>query len=109
MEIQDIISITIGVLGIGGFIFGIFHYFKNPQIKSEKKDALFEQQIKFINEINEKRFQSLQDSFQSLLLQSNNHINTVDTNVQNLTKTIIEMGKDICTLSTIINERIPKK
>jgi len=119
MEIITIPNIMFAI-GILSLIFTVYHYFKNPQIKGEQKDALFSQAMKFMNESTERRFKDIQEgserrfneiqkNFESLLLQSNNHINTVDTKVDGLTKCVNEMGNKICTLTAIIDERIPKK
>ena len=96
-------------LGIIGILFSVYRYFKDPQTKSEQTDALMKQQIDWQMTATEKRFASMQESFNSLLLQSNNHIHTVDTKVDKVNEAMIEMGKSIVQLSTIINERIPKK
>lgn len=108
---MDIITIPniMFAIGILSLIFTVYHYFKNPQIKGEQKDALFAQAMKFMTESNERRFKDMQESFQALLLQSNNHINTVDTKVENLTASINNMGREICVLATKIEERIPPK
>lgn len=97
------------VIGILGTLFGVYHYFRNPQIDGDKKDALLAQQVQWMVEASDRKFKDMQESFQSLLLQSNNHIHTVDTKVENLAATISDMGKDITKLTTIIEERIPKK
>lgn len=97
------------VLGIGGIIFSIFSYFKNPQIASDKQDALLAQQVQWGKESVDARFKAIQDSFQALLLQSNNHIHTVDTKVDALHGIVGTMGNEITRLATIIEERIPKK
>ena len=97
------------VLGIVGVIFGVYHYFKNPQVAADKKDALLAQQVQWQIEGTERRFKEIQDSFQSLLLQSNNHIHTVDTKVDGLGKKVGDVENAITKLSTIIEERIPKK
>lgn len=97
------------VLGIGGIVFGIFNYFKNPQIASDKADALLAQSVQNDRSSVDLRFKSLQDNFQALLLQSNNHIHTVDTKVDALHGIVGSMGNEITRLGTIIEERIPKK
>ena len=97
------------VIGLLGTLFGVYHYFRNPQIAGDKKDALLAQQVQWQIEASERRFKEIQESFQSLLLQSNNHIHTVDTKVENVSIVISEMGKEITKLTTIIEERIPKK
>lgn len=96
------------VLGIIGTIFGVYKHFKDPQIKSEKVDALMGLQMKHTSESSELRFKSMQESFNALLLQSNNHIHTVDTKVENLNATVAQMSNQITRLGTIIEERIPR-
>lgn len=97
------------VAGALGCIFTVYNYFRNPQIQSDKKDALLDQRTKWESESNNQRFNDMQTSFQSLLLQSNNHIHTVDVKVEALNATIATMGNEITRLATIIEERIPKK
>jgi hypothetical protein len=96
-------------LGLIGILFSVYLYFREPQIKSQTNDALMEQQMKWFTDSVEKRFQAQQENFNQLLLQSNNHIHTVDTKVEALTKEVVEMGKGIVRLATTIEERIPRK
>ena len=103
---QSNITFVIAILAV---LFGVYHYFKNPQIKSDKEDALFEQKMNYMTDANERRFQSMQENFKDLVLQSNNHIHTVDVKVENLSGVISTMGQEIVQLRTIIEERIPKK
>lgn len=97
------------VIGIIGTIFGVYKHFKDPQISSDMADALINQQMKFFADSNEKRFNDIQENFKQLLLQSNNHIHTVDTKVDKLHTSVGEMGKSVVRLGTIIEERIPRK
>ena len=97
------------VVGLVGVLFSVYLYFREPQIKSQTNDALMEQQMKWFTDSVEKRFQTQQENFNQLLLQSNNHIHTVDTKVEALTKEVVEMGKGIVRLATTIEERIPRK
>lgn len=97
------------VLGILSILFSVFLYFKNPQIESDKTDALMKQQLQFFTDTTEKRFQTMQESFNALLLQSNNHIHTVDTKVDRVHISMEELGRQVVRLGTIIEERIPKK
>lgn len=101
-------NITFG-FGILAIIFSIYRYFRDPQIDEDKKAALLSQQVTLKNESIDRRFKDLQDSFQQLLLQSNNHIHTVDTKVDALTSSVGEIGTKVAVLATIIDERIPKK
>lgn len=97
------------VLGILAIIFSVWNKVKDPQIASDQRDALLAQQIKFFIEGTERRFKEVQDSFQGLLLQSNNHIHTVDTKVEALTTAMGDMRNEITRLATVIEERISKK
>ena len=97
------------IIGIFGTVFTVYNYFKEPQIKSEKIDAILQERMKFQMSSTDQRFKDIQESFNSLLLQSNNHIHTVDTKVDKLREDIGGMGKEITRLATIIEERIPKK
>lgn len=95
--------------GIVGTIFGVYKHFKDPQIDSELSDALMNQSFKHYTDTTEKRFNDMHENFKSLLLQSNNHIHTLDTKVDKAHSSIDEMGKQIVKLGTIIEERIPRK
>lgn len=97
------------ILGLGGVIFSIYNYFREPQIALDKSDALLNQQAKWTIEMNEQRFKDVQTNFSSLLLQSNNHIHTVDTKVDTLNQAMTVMSNEITRLGTIIQERIPKR
>lgn len=96
-------------IGVLGTIFTVYKSIYDPQAKSEKTDALIEQRMKFFIESTEKRFKDMQDNFNQLLLQSDNHIHTVDTKVDKVHEIMGMMGKEITRLGTIIEERIPKK
>lgn len=100
---------VIFVLGLLGTVFTVFSYFRNPQINSEKQDALLAQSVQNDRNSVDIRFKSIQEQFQALLLQSNNHIHTVDTKVDALHGIVGNMGNEITRLATIIEERIPKK
>ena len=51
------ITFTLGILGI---LFGVYNYFRNPQIDGDKKDALLAQQVQWQIETNERRFTEIQ-------------------------------------------------
>lgn len=97
------------IVGILGSIFTVYNYFKEPQIKSEKIDALIQQKMEFTIKSTEERFNQMQKNFEGLLLSSNNHVHTVDTKVDKLREDIGCMGREVTRLATIIEERIPKK
>lgn len=102
-------SNTLFVLALLTILFQVYKYFRDPQTANDKKDALLGQQLKSSSESVDMRFKTMQDNFSALLLQSNNHIHTVDTKVDVLVSTISQLGKDVVKLSTIIEERMPRK
>lgn len=100
--------------------FNMYQGLRKPQESEEKKSALLAQQVKFaadavaqrfidLSQATETRFKNVQDSFNQLLLQSNNHIHTVDTKVDTLNGNVSDLSIKVATLTTIIDERIPKK
>lgn len=97
------------ILGTLGVLFGIYQYFRNPQIAEDKKAALLAQEVKTTSTSVEQRFESIQKNFEGLLLQSNNHIHSLDIKIDAMNKAMTDMRVEVATLSTIIDERIPKK
>lgn len=100
------IMFAIGILGV---IFTIYNYFKNPQIKGEKIDALFDQRMKFLQESNDRRFAEIHDEIRAITATNQNHLHTIDTKVEALAENVRCMGLDVAKLGTIIEERIPRK
>ena len=96
-------------LGIIAIVFAVYRYFRDPQVKSDKKDALIEQQMQWYQETSDRRFKDTHESFASLVATNQNHIHTVDVKVDALSVTVVKIGNDIVKLATIIEERIPKK
>jgi hypothetical protein len=100
-------NITFG-FGVLAILFSTYNYFRNPQIKADKTDALFAQQLRFFNESNDRRFAEIQRENKEALVLATNHIHTVDTEVKNLSKLVTQLSIDVAKLGTIIEERIPK-
>ena len=96
-------------LGLIGTIFTVYNYFRNPQIDSDKRDALAEQRMKFYAESTDRRFGDMQKQITDSQQLANNHIHTIDTKVDKVNENVSLMGNEITKLATIIEERIPKK
>lgn len=126
------IGFIMGIFGAISIIFTVYNYFKNPQIKLDKEQALTEnelgtkatilaqkeletkalllaEQVKGKNEENERRFLDMGIRLDTAMTTAQNHIHTVDTKVDKLIESVNVMGNKITELSTIISERIPKK
>jgi hypothetical protein len=134
MDLIEIInpSNIMFALGILGVIFSVFFYFRKPQEKLEKKQIIAEenlkdkatilsqkeaegkaqllaQQVQWEKEANEKKFNEFSCRLDTAMTLAQNHIHTIDTKVDTLITTIGKMSNEITRLSTIIDERIPKK
>jgi len=133
MEIShETLAIIISILGIGSIVFTIFNYFKNPQVNTEKEQIRIEEnikdkasvlsqkevenkagvlaeQFKWFMEANQQKFIDMGKRLDDAFLLAANHTNTVDVKVTELVKSVNIMGNEITKLSTIIEERIPKK
>lgn len=125
MEVKEIISLAISILTLGSLIFAAYHFFKNPQISLEKKQALneerdkykaekgtvalLEEKIKWIQEQTDKKFCDMAAQLEKSYLLAANHTHTVDTKVDKLIERQDRVESEIVKLSTIIEERIPKK
>ena len=109
MTTSTILQDMMFVLGIMGVIFGIYQYFRNPQIAEDKKAALLAQEVKTQTNSVDSRFEAMQENFKGLLLQSNNHIHTLEVKIDEINKIIGDVRVNVAKLSTIIDERIPKK
>lgn len=96
-------------IGVVSIIFSIYNSYRNPQIEGDKKDAMLAQQVQWTIEGNEKRFSDMQTNIKEAFALGQNHIHTVDTKVDVLTKEVIGMAKEITRLTTIIEERIPQQ
>lgn len=132
MDTQDIISLIIGILGIGGVVFTIYFRLSNPQTVLEKeqirtdkdlgtkatilaqkeletKALVLAEQVKNKDNENERRFIDMGVRLDTAMTTAQNHIHTVDVKVDTLIININTMSNKMTELSTIINERIPSK
>lgn len=125
MEVKEIINLVISVLTLGSLIFAAYHFFKNPQISLEKKQALNEERDKnkasitnlevlktnfdLMCKVNEDKFVKIEKQVIDAFAIANNHTNTVDTKVDKLIERQDGVENKLVRLSTIIEERIPKK
>jgi hypothetical protein len=116
----DYLQAAVSILTILGMGYLVVKAMIVPQKDEDKKASLLAQQIQWekeataerfknMQESSELRFSQMQDTNKDLLLQSNNHIHTVDTKVDAMGQTMLTLTKELVRLGTIIDERIPKK
>lgn len=93
-------------IALFALVFGVYHFFRNPQIKSDKIDALFKQHLEFLSlQFNEK-FSGFDKQLVNL---KDNHLHTINEDLKTLTKTVNDLAINVGKLETRIDERIPKK
>lgn len=107
-------------LGIIGTIFGIYKMFHDPQVSLDKQQDLDKQEVdnkanlleersKWDRDNSDKRFSDMGDRIDQAFTLAQNHTHTVDVKVDKLIESVNLLGNTVTRLSTIIDERIPKK
>lgn len=120
MSYQALTQTILNIIYLLGILFGIYIYFRKPQEKLERdqavsnknaddKAALLSQQLQWTRDGTDRRFTEMQASIKESMTMAQNHIHTVDVKVDNLTSLVTSLSQDIVRLNTIIDERIPKK
>ncbi len=82
----------------GAVVFSVYHFFRKPDIKNNTAIKLLQEQLNSEKEISKLAITTTQ-----------NHVHTLTNKVNDVEKSISGVGKDIVRLTTIIDERIPKK
>lgn len=83
------------VLGLLGTLFTVYNYFREPQVKSERTDAITALKVA-----------GLETSVKTIL---ENHLPHIDQRLNSLHDNINKTNENVIRLTTIIDERIPKK
>ena len=83
------------VLGIMCIIFGVYHYFKNPQIEDEKKAGLLAQKVEWEKETTSSRFADMNANLRDATALAQNHIHTVDVKVDKLVEQMSLMRNEV--------------
>ena len=129
---MDIVSLIGSAISFIGMIFVVYFYFKNPQISAEKKQIQIEEEVKdkatllsqkevenkasvlekqfqWYMDTTERKFEDFGKRLESAFLLASNHTHTVDVKVDKLIESTSSLGLTVEKLSTIIEERIPRK
>jgi predicted small secreted protein len=93
-NIQFIISVTTLI----GFIIVVYKTFRDPDIKTDKSVSLLKDQIQYERKITDKAIETQQNCLHSL-----------EKEVYQQREATDKLTKEVVKLSTIIEERIPKK
>ena len=86
------------IIALMGTAFGVYHFFRNPDIKADKIMAIF----------NEK-FKNHQDISKQLKSIEQNHLHTIEENIKDNSNAIRGIEKEVVKLGVILEERLPKK
>ncbi len=116
----ETLGYILGFCGLIGIIFGVYNSFKKPQEELDKKQAvdqkgidgkaaLLDLQVTNDRQATDRRFQDMGTRIDSAMTLAQNHIHTVDTKVDGVIKSLTDVNIQLAKLSTIIEERIPRK
>lgn len=94
------------VIGIFGLVFTIWGKVTAPQVKADKLDALLKQHIEFLTAGFNEKFNSVDKQIANL---TDNHIHTLTVGQTTTNDTVQKLAIEVAKLTTIIDERIPKK
>ena len=86
------------IIALGGVAFGIYHALRNPDINNDKAISVLKEELKSAKEITALSVKTAQNDIHSLGLR----IESLDLTIKNLSFTV-------ATLTTIIDERLPRK
>ena len=95
---QETLSIIIQFITLGGVIFAIFKFFRDPDIKADKAIEILKEQNKLEKQISLQALKTIQNDMHELSAEVNEHRRKIE-----------DLCICIAKLETIINERIPKK
>ncbi|MCK9370975.1 hypothetical protein M0R04_13780 [Candidatus Dojkabacteria bacterium] len=120
MEIPFTTENVLFVTTVLGVVFSVYLYFRNPQIKMDKQQAIdreeaenqaksLAQRVQWTVEGNEKRFSEIQNSVKDAFSMAQNHIHTLDIKFDKLTEQVNSMNLGLTRLTTTLEERLPKK
>jgi len=95
---QETLSIIIQVATLGGVIFAIFKFFRDPDVKADKAIDILKEQNKLEKQISIQAIKTIQNDIHTLTNEVGEHRRRID-----------DLCIGIAKLQTIIEERIPKK
>lgn len=88
------IALVIGIINLLGVIFGVYLYFRNPQIKTDSIVIKLQDDLSALQK--------------QLLEVKETHLRQVEGDIKILTTAVNDLSKTVVKLSTIIDERIPR-
>ena len=83
------------VLGLLAILFSIYRYFKDPQIKSDQTDGILTLEIKQLKE--------------EIINLKDNHIHSLREAIVNTNNNLNNLTVQVAKLSTVVEERLPRK
>ena len=89
------ITILIAICSLIGILFTVYLYFRNPQIKTDGVIIKLQEDVSSM----QKQMMELKET----------HLKAMESDIKSLTSAVNDLSKTVVRLSTIIDERIPKK
>jgi hypothetical protein len=96
---QQTLSIIIQIITLGGVIFAIYKFFRDPDIKADKSIDLIKKECLLKHGYIDKDISNI---YSDLNLIKENHIKHIEDRLN-------DIEKDVSNIFTILDERLPKK
>lgn len=97
------------IIALFGAIFGVYHFFRNPDIKNSEKITTLTLAFDNYQKLVEQKFSSHITLSDKLSEMEKNHLHTIEENVKENRRETNHLATEIASLRAIINERIPAK
>lgn len=94
MDYQTLTQTILNVIYLLGIIFAIYIYFRTPQEKAQLITSKLSEDVKDL----QRQITDVRET----------HLKSVETDLKTLTSAVNQLSITVATLSTIINERIPR-
>lgn len=94
------------VLGLIGILFTVFKLIFYPQKEAKTNELLLDQKANFLRDEYDKKFATLDIRFAEITKDNQNHLHTLEKQMDTLTNIIIQQGKDLVRLETTINIKL---
>lgn len=91
---QNTITFVLGLAALVSIVFSVYNAFRNPQIKTDQETLTLKSEIT-----------NLKTEVKDI---KETHLRALEGEIKSLRESVTNLALNVNTLSTIINERIPK-
>ena len=111
MLTPELLNYILALIAIVSILFNVWAKIKNPQIKSEKEDALLTQKVQWTIESNERRFVEIHEEIKELIKNYQNDLHTIQgdlkQHIMDNTAANLATATNFTKIFTVFEERLP--